>query len=256
MRKVWLIARTILIEALRRKDLYVIALVAAFLISLVGVFRFFGVAGLHKFFREVSLTVMNWATAIIVILLAARQLPREFETRTIYPLLAKPVTRLHFLVGKLLGALLAAAIAYAVFMAAFFVGQLQVGVPLVRDTFLQMIYLRFLALAIIGALTLMLSTLMTHSATVTVSFLFFVFSEQLTSFIRIYYETADAWMQRVLLVMNYAIPQLALADLTPKVVHDWPPVPAWVLVFWTADAVLFVAVFFAISFLRFRKREI
>jgi len=256
MRKVWLIAKTVLIEALRRKDVYVIALVSVFLISLVGIFRFFGISHLYKFFREVSLTVMNWATTLIVILLAARQLPREFESRTIYPLLAKPITRLHFLFGKLLGTLLAAAIAYVVFMAFFFIGQWQIGAPLVWGTFLQMIYLHFMALAIIGALTLMLSTLMTHSATLTISLLFFIFSEQITSFIRIYYKEAGEWMRRVLVVLNYAVPQLALADLTPKVVHDWPPVPAWVLVFWTVDAAIFVAIFFAISFLRFRKREI
>jgi ABC-type transport system involved in multi-copper enzyme maturation permease subunit len=256
MRKVWLIAKTILIEAVRRRDIYVVALISAALILFVGTFRFFGVSGLHKFFREVALTVMNWATMIIVILLAARQLPREFETRQIYPLLAKPISRLHFLAGKLLGTLLAAAIAYAVFMLAFFIGQWQVGVPLKWGTFLQMIYLRFMALAIIGSLTLMFSTLMTHSATVTVAFLFFVFSEQITAFLRIYYLDAGDVVQRLLIVLNYVIPQLALADLTTKVVHDWDPVPAWVLGFWTIDAAIFVAVFFAISFLRFRKREI
>ena len=256
MRKVWLIAKTILIEAVRRKDLYVVALISIVIISIVGVFRFFGVAGLHKFFREVSLAVMNWATTLIVILLAARQLPREFESRTIYPLLAKPVTRLHFLVGKFTGTLLAAVIAYAIFMVFFSIGQIQIGVPLVWPTFLQMIYLHFLALAVLCALTLMLSTIMTHSATLTVAVLFFILSEQITAFIRIYYETAGAWMRRLLWVLNYAVPQLALTDLTEKVVHDWPPVPAWVLEFWTVDAAIFVAVFFGISFLRFRRREI
>jgi len=256
MRKVWLIAKTILIEAMRRKDLYVVALISAFIISLVGVFRFFGITGLHKFFREVSLTVMNWATTILVILLAARQLPREFESRTIYPLLAKPVSRLQFLAGKFTGTLLAAAIAYAIFMAFFFLGQLQIGVPVVWGTLLQMIYLHFLALAVLCALTLMLSTLMTHSATLTVAFLFFVFSEQITAFIRIYYEQAGEGMRRALWVLNYAVPQLALMDLTEKVVHDWPAVPSWVLEFLTVDAAIFVAVYFAISFLKFRKREI
>ena len=256
MRKIWLIARTILIEAIRRKDIYVVALISAVIIAIVGVFRFFGIEGLHKFFREVSLTIMKWATAFIVILLAARQLPREFESRTIYPLLAKPLTRLHFLVGKLVGTLLAAAIAYMIFMAFFFIGQWQIGVPLVWPTFLQMIYLHFLTLAIVCALTLMLSTLMTHSATLVVAFLFFVFSERITEFIRLYYKNADDWMRHVLWVLNYVVPQLALTDLTDKVVHDWGPVPAWVLVFWTVDAVIFVSVFFAISFLKFRKREI
>jgi len=63
-------------------------------------------------------------------------------------------------------------------------------------------------------------------------------------------------MRRLLVVLNYVVPQLALGDLTIKVVHDWPPVPAWVLGFWTVDAAVFVAVFFAVGFLMFRRREI
>jgi len=141
-------------------------------------------------------------------------------------------------------------------MVAFFVGEMEIGVPLVWGTFLQMIYLHFLGLAILGALTLMLSTLMTHSAALTVAFLFFILSETITSFIRIYGENASEWTVRLLLALNYGVPQLALTDLTAKVVHLWPPVPMWVLGFWAVDAAIFVALFFAISFLRFRKREI
>lgn len=264
MRKVWLIAKTILIEALRRKDLYVVAFLSVSVISFVGVFRFFGIRSLHVFFREVSLTVMHWATMIIVILLAARQLPREFESRTIYPLLSRPVSRLHFLLGKFLGTLLAAVLAYLIFMLFFFIGQWQIGVPMGKETFLtflQMVYLHFLAMAIMCALTLMLSTLMTHSATLTVALLFFIFSEQITSFLRVYFEKqkfeeAGALMQALLKALNYGVPQLALTDLTGKVVHDWPPIEGWVLRFWTLEAAIFVTVFFAISFLRFRKREI
>jgi ABC-type transport system involved in multi-copper enzyme maturation permease subunit len=256
VRKVWLIARTILIEALRRKDVYVVALLAALAIATVGLMRFFGIPSLHKFFREVSLTVMNWSTMLIVILLAARQLPREFETRTIYPLLAKPVTRLHFLLGKLVGTLSAAAIAYAIFMLFFSIGQLRIGQPLVWPTFLQMVFLHFLALAVMGAMTLMLSTLMTHSATLTVALLFFVLSEYITAFLRIYYEKAGEYTRAALRTINYIVPQLTLMDMTDKVVHDWPPAPAWVIGFLVADALAFVIVFFSVSFLRFRRREI
>jgi len=264
MRKTWLIAKTILIEALRRKDIYVVALLAGVTIAAVGLLRFFGLPALHKFFREIALFVMNWSTMIIVILLTARQLPREFESRTIYPLLAKPITRLHFLLGKLLGALLAAALAYALFMLFFSIGQLRIGQPLVWPTFFQMLYLHFLALAIVGALTLMLSTFMTHSATLTVAFLFFIFSEQITSFIRIYHdviekqhtEYAAVVMRALLHVLNYTVPQLTLWNLADKVVHDWPPVQAWVIGALTLYTLVFVTVFFLISFLKFRRREI
>jgi len=91
MRAIFLIAKSVLIEAIRRKEIYVIVLVAVCIILATGTVRFFGYQTMSKFYREVSMQIMNLATALTVIILAARQLPREFENRTIYPLLAKPV---------------------------------------------------------------------------------------------------------------------------------------------------------------------
>ncbi|HEY8240633.1 MAG TPA: hypothetical protein VIH35_04260, partial [Kiritimatiellia bacterium] len=99
MYKIWLISKTVLIEAVRRKEIYVVVLAASLMIGLVMTLDFFSLEGLVKFYREVALSVTSVATALTVLVLATRQLPREFEHRTIYPLLAKPISRLSFLAG-------------------------------------------------------------------------------------------------------------------------------------------------------------
>ena len=109
MRNSLLISRTVLVEAVRRKEIYAIVLISLMLIAATMTVNFFKLEGLAKFYRETGLQIMSIATALSVIVLAARQLPREFESRTIYPLLAKPVSRFQFLMGKILGVLLAAA---------------------------------------------------------------------------------------------------------------------------------------------------
>ncbi|MCA9426932.1 MAG: ABC transporter permease, partial [Candidatus Omnitrophica bacterium] len=106
MRSIWLIAKSVLIEAVRRKEIYVIVLMAVGVILMTGTVKFFGYEGMNKFYRDVSLKIMNITAALTVVVLAARQLPREFEKRTIYPLLAKPVGRSTFLAGKFLGVVL------------------------------------------------------------------------------------------------------------------------------------------------------
>ncbi|MCX7014368.1 MAG: ABC transporter permease subunit [Candidatus Sumerlaeota bacterium] len=112
----WLIARTILLEAVRRQELYVIVLICVALLTGLRFVRWFDLESLDKFYREVSLEAMQVAVALTAILLAARQLPREFKNRTLYPLLAKPVSRLQFLLGKFLGVMLAAGFCYALFI--------------------------------------------------------------------------------------------------------------------------------------------
>jgi hypothetical protein len=64
---------------------YAIVLVTTVLLIGLRCVRFFEMEGLGKFYREISLKVMNVTTAATVILPSARQLPRELSDRTIYP---------------------------------------------------------------------------------------------------------------------------------------------------------------------------
>jgi ABC-type transport system involved in multi-copper enzyme maturation permease subunit len=101
-RNVWLLAWTLMLEAWRRREIYIIVAVTVALIAGLRMVHFFNIEGLGKFYREICLKSMNLTTGLTVIFLAARQLPREFTNRTIYPLLAKPVSRMEFLLGKYL----------------------------------------------------------------------------------------------------------------------------------------------------------
>ena len=136
-RAMGLIAKGVLVESTRRRELYVIVLMACLLIGFVMTLDFFGLEGLTKFHREVALKVMGVSTALAVIVLAARQLPREIENRTIYPLLARPISRLDFLLGKLLGVLLAGMFCFGLFMAVYVGGALRLGVEVPWGLFLQ-----------------------------------------------------------------------------------------------------------------------
>jgi ABC-type transport system involved in multi-copper enzyme maturation permease subunit len=141
MKPVWLIARTVLLEAIRRKEIYAIVLVSVLLLGAVMTVDFFGIKGLTKFYREVALKLMSTATAFTVVILAARQLPREFENRTIHPLLARPIGRATFLLGKLLGVLLAAGFCFGLFMSVFVAGSFYLEATVPGVLFAQYIFL-------------------------------------------------------------------------------------------------------------------
>ncbi len=83
LRAIGLIAKSVLIEAVRRREVYAIVLVSSLLIAAVLAMDFFELEGLSRFYREVALKLMGVATALTTIVLSARQLPREFEQRTI-----------------------------------------------------------------------------------------------------------------------------------------------------------------------------
>ncbi|MBN1517840.1 ABC transporter permease subunit [Candidatus Sumerlaeota bacterium] len=258
LRGVFLIAKSVLIEAVRRREIYVIVLAASLLIGMVMSIDFFDIKGLTKFYRETALKVMGMATAATVIVLAARQLPREFERRTIYPLMARPISRLTFIAGKLLGVMFSAVFCFALFMLIFVFGTWRLGGEIPWGLFLQHIYLQLLMLLILATLSFWLSMLMNFDAALTVGALFY-FSAAFASTVILYlYDSSGTLFRWFLLAVNYGIPQLTLFDLSGKAVHAqaWEPLSFSVMAQLTAYGLSFAVIYFAFATICFRRRPL
>lgn len=263
-RCVWVLAKSVLLEAVRRKEIYVIVLVCCALIGVIMTLDFFGLGGLVKFYREVALRLMGISTALAVVLLATRQLPREFEARTIYPLLARPVGRFTFLLGKALGVLAAAAFCYGMFMVLYIVGLLSLGGDLALGLFLQHIYLQLLQMALLTALCFLLSLAMNFDASLVTALLLYFTSGILSSASLAMYELTNTAGRAILVAMNYGLPQLVLFDLSEKVVHYepllrddlWRPLSLGVMGSLTLYALVYTAIYASVAGVLFRRRPL
>lgn len=256
MRSQLLIARTIFIEALRRREIYVIVVLTLGLLAGISALRFFDMPGLHKFQFEVSLKVMSVATALTVIVLGARQLPREFENRTIYTLIAKPIARWQFLLGKYLGVVAAGGFCLALFMAVFLIGSAVSGNLPAPAVFLQYVLLQLQLVAIMAALAFLLSLLVDLDAAITICALIYLLGQVLTNSMVLIYDFMAPAGQFLLRVLNYIVPQPAILDLSGKVVHDWPPVSLTILGLTFAYTLMFVVPYLGASMLLFRRRAL
>ena len=253
MRSIYLIAKSTIIETLRRKDIYVVLMLALVIIGLAGMFNFFGISGLNKFIKDISLSVINILIIIISVVITARQLPTELEQRTIYPMLAKPINRLQFLLGKFLGVLLLCTFTLVSFTVIFLIVLAIVGSS-TGWIFVQALYLRFLSLCLICSLTLCLSLFFTHSANVTFMLLFCLGASMFSrTIVLVYYQVSEG-LRLILKLFYFLIPHLDLFDMSKRVVHDWPPVPLYVLILMTLYAFSFTFIFLSIALLRFRRR--
>ncbi len=256
-RNTWLIARTILLEAVRRRELYVIVLIALALLAGLRFVTFFQIQGLSKFYREISLRTMNTATALVAILLAARQLPREFKNRTLYPLLAKPITRLEFILGKFYGVLLASAFCYLMFLVVFCVACISLKAPINYRLFAQGVYLEALCVAVVTAMTFLFSLLLNIDAAITISTILFLFSQVMMNLLSFIYDQIGPLQQKIVLAMHYIIPQLTLFDLSGKITHNiWGPISARAMGILSLYAVVYILIYMTISYLLFRRRPI
>jgi ABC-type transport system involved in multi-copper enzyme maturation permease subunit len=103
MRRIFAIAGSVVADALRRKVLWSVLVVAAIMTLAIPALPSYGLGVVMPIFREVSLAVMYAAAMLVTIALTANRIPGEVERRTVYNILSKRVGRWEYLVGTWLG---------------------------------------------------------------------------------------------------------------------------------------------------------
>lgn len=112
---------SITLTELTRLKVFYVLLVFAFV--LIGTSIFMArLTFQHEFqvLKDISLGAMNIFLSLLAIIATARLLPQDVEGRTVYTILAKPVPRFEYIIGRLLGVLLLLAISAAVMSLLFF----------------------------------------------------------------------------------------------------------------------------------------
>src|ERR1700730_13368128 len=117
--RVFAIATNTLTELTRQKVFYVLLI---FALVLIGSSVFMARLTFQQEFqilKDVSLGAMSIFTSLLAIVATARLIPQDIEDRTVYTILAKPVPRFEYILGKLAGVLLLLAISILVMSAMF-----------------------------------------------------------------------------------------------------------------------------------------
>jgi ABC-type transport system involved in multi-copper enzyme maturation permease subunit len=244
-----------ILESVRRKDIYVALILAGLMIAAASAIGTFGVEGLELFLKDVALTVISLLSTLMAVLFASRQIPEELSRRTVYPLLARPISRGDLIFGKWLGAFALSAVSLVGFalLAAGLLGHFGLGLGAI---FTQFVLLRLFALGIVCAMTLCLSLVLTPGANITVSLLLAVGSSTIAGAAKLLYPTADGPGQALWKFANFALPQFQLFDLGKKVSYGWKPIPTPVVGQLFAYAALFSALFLVLGALRFRRQAL
>lgn len=165
------LAGVVMKELYRRKDFYVLFVLTALLTIVAGSVNFFNENRIVAYIKDLCL-VLIWISALVIAIgTAARQIPAERESRTIFPLLAKPISRWQLILGKFAGCWAACGIALLVFY--LFFGVLSASrehtLPVLH--YWQALWLHWCMLGIVIALVLLGSVVFSApSANATICF--------------------------------------------------------------------------------------
>lgn len=242
------------LEFLRRKDIYVVAILMLLMVLGAATFGFFGVKGLATFIRDVTFSVVGLFTALLTVLISSRQISEEISRKTIYPILARPITRWQFLLGKWFSAWLISSVAF-VALALIGAGMLLIFSIPVGPIFFQYVILKVVGTAWLAAVTIALTVCLTPAAATTISLIIAFGSAAFGRTIVLM--NADSPMSSFALNLLYSVlPHYDYFDLGAKVTYAWPPVPWWTIALMCAYSITNGAVWLGASWLKFRKQVV
>lgn len=250
------LARGVLLETIRRKDLWVVAILGFIIMVAAGGLGLYGMQGLESFAKDLAVSVLGLFTTILAVLNSSRLLPEEIKQRTLYPLLARPISRMDLLIGKYVGAVLATWIAFGILATTTALALIIFGVHF-ELIMLQYLIAKMLGLAILCAVTLTLSLYLTPAAAATMSFILAFGSTMIVRALVMANDGASPAMTWVYKGVNAFIPQYGLFDFGGRVANiGWAPVPLWVMGALFAYAVVYCAASLTAAWAGFRNKAV
>lgn len=227
MNNIFAVSGIVIKELYRRKDAYVLLILTALICMVMASVNIFNDDKIVRYLKEICLLLIWVCSLVIAITTAARQIPMERENRTLFPLLAKPLTRTELLLGKFLGCWVACGLTLICFYAFF--GALAASRehhwPLIN--YFQAAGLHWAMLAVVIAFTLLGSLIFAApSSNATIGFASVAFILILGRHLNKVAVHLPEPRRSVLYGLYYAIPHLELFDVRDLIIHDWPPI-AW-----------------------------
>ncbi len=257
MNTVLALSGVVIKELYRRKDFYVLFVLTAVITLLMGSVSFFHDTKSVRYVKDIALLLIWISALVIAITTTARQIPAERENRTIFPLLAKPVTRAQVILGKFVGCWLACGVALVVLYLFFGIvsGSHEHSWPLLN--FCKALWLHWFMLGVVIACVLLGSVVFAApSSNATISFIVVLGILFLGRYLNQVALQQREPLRSLVYGLYFIIPHLEWYDVRDLVIYDQNMVGWADCALATLYALVYMALFLLGTWLVFRRKPL
>jgi ABC-type transport system involved in multi-copper enzyme maturation permease subunit len=250
------IARHTLKESVRERVLYNLVVFALLMFGAAILVGSISVGIEHIIIVNLGLSSISVFGLLMAIFIGITLVWKEIDKRTIFSILAKPVRRWEFILGKYAGLMLTLLINTAVMTAGFYLALLYAKRTLEREDLivLQAVYFILLQLALVVGLALFFSCTSTPVLSAVFTFCLYVIGNLLGDIRWFGEETGSALVMSFTSVLYYALPNFGNFNVISQTAHG-QAVPGYLLLSNTLYALLYLSVILSASILVFERRE-
>jgi len=250
---VTVIARNTFKEAVRDRVLYLLFFFAATAILLARILALLTVGDRVKIIMDVGLASISLFGTLMAVLIGTGLVYKEIEKRTIQTLLAKPLRRRDFLLGKFLGLVLTLAVLLAA-MSAIFLLLVLVQTGRVEWRILLAVLYIFLELILVTAVAILFSSFSTPILSSLFALGFYLIGHFSWSLEMIIRKLPAGAVRTFLRFLDAFLPDLENFNVKTEVVHNLPIAGAHLL-FAAGYGLLYTTFVLGLAILVFRRRD-
>jgi ABC-type transport system involved in multi-copper enzyme maturation permease subunit len=240
-------------EAIRNRILYLLLVFAVTMISFAQILSLLTVGSEEKIIKDFGLASIDVFGVLTAVFIGIGLVSREIERRTVYTILAKPIHRFEFVLGKFAGLALTLLVNTAVMAAWFFLVLLLKGM---FDARLGLaILLLFFQFLLVTAIAVLFSCLSTPILSSVLTLALYVVGHLLWSLDLLQRRLHSAAATAVCRVLYLVLPNLGNFDIKGEVVHGLAIEPSRIA--WAAAyLVLYGAAILATACAAFERKEL
>lgn len=253
MNRIRVIAWNTFRETVRDKILYNLVFFALLMIGSAVLLRNLSMGEQGKIIKDIGLAGINLFGVLIAIFVGISLVSKEIETRTIYSVIAKPIHRYEFILGRYSGLVLTLFMNTAIMASGFFLTLFFCGVE-IDPALLEAVGLIVVELLVITSAAVMFSTFTTPILSATFSVALYVIGH-LTDDLRVLGgKLQNGLTKEILDGLYYALPNLEYFNVKGQAVYGSAIEPFY-LVSAVAYGVTYCAVVLILACVIFQRRE-
>jgi len=250
--KIFVIAKNTFKEIIRDKILYNILFFAILMIVTSVLLGRLSLGEQLKVIKDMGLASISLFGTLIAIFVGISLVFKEIDKRTIYTIIAKPVSRKQFLLGKFFGLILVLLINVLIMSAC-----VMLIILVISNTFawhlLNAILLIFIELILITSIAILFSTFSTPFLSGIFALAFFIIGH-LSMDIKKLGEKSNDLIKFFTSAAYYMLPNLDNFNIKGKVVYD-QPVDLEFYIFSIAYGILYITIVMVLATIIFERRD-
>lgn len=240
-------------ESLRDKILYNLLLFAGMLIGISVLLADLTIMEHHKIVADMGLAAINLTGVIIAIFVGISLVNKEIDRKTVYTIMARPISRTSFILGKYAGLALTlfvnVAIMLAVFLMTLWFYQMPVGLAI-----FQAVALIFVELLVVTAIALFFSTFSSSTLSAILTLGIYVIGHLTTDLRNVAGKSGNETASAIMNGLYYLCPNLESLNIKGQAAVGIPVGPDY-LVLASLYGLVYAAVLVAGACFVFQRRD-